>query len=69
MDYLYLLNIICDAHCFIKHISSLFLEQFVLDVHFIVEIAKYGGYFSNNSLILINLMKSALLSAGLDPER
>ena len=68
MTYLYLLNIICDAHCFIKHISSVFLEQFVLDMHFIVEIANHGGYFSNNTLILVNLMKSALLSAGLDLE-
>ncbi|KAF3436112.1 hypothetical protein FNV43_RR23204 [Rhamnella rubrinervis] len=49
--------------------DSLSFKQFVLDMHFIVEIANYGGYFSNNTLILINLMKSALLSAGLDPER
>lgn len=53
----------------ISHLCSWLLEQFVLDIHFIVEIAKYGGYFSNDALILVNLMKSALLSAGLDPER
>ncbi|KAL6271371.1 hypothetical protein ACE6H2_028282 [Prunus campanulata] len=44
-------------------------KQFVLDVQFLVEISKYGGYFSNNPLFLLNLMKSALLSAGLDPRR
>ncbi|KAH7517419.1 exocyst complex component EXO84B [Ziziphus jujuba] len=49
--------------------NSLTYKQFILDLHFIVETAKYGGYFSNNNLFLINLMKSALVSAGLDPER
>ncbi|KAM1346404.1 hypothetical protein ACFX13_036458 [Malus domestica] len=44
-------------------------KQFVLDVQFLVEISAYGGYYSNNPLFLINLMKSALLSAGLDPKR
>jgi hypothetical protein len=47
----------------------LFLEQFVLDVQFLVEIASYGGYFSNNPSVLVTSMKSAFLSAGLDPER
>ncbi|ONH93194.1 hypothetical protein PRUPE_8G218600 [Prunus persica] len=44
-------------------------KQFVLDVQFLVEISKYGGYFSNNPLFLLNLMKSALLSTELDPRR
>ncbi|KAI9182173.1 hypothetical protein LWI28_022759 [Acer negundo] len=44
-------------------------NQFVLDIHFLVEIAKYGGYFSNDPSILVTLMNSALNSAGLGPER
>ncbi|KAL6208815.1 hypothetical protein ACLB2K_019760 [Fragaria x ananassa] len=44
-------------------------KQFVLDVQFLVEITKYGGYFSNNPLFLMNLMKSAFFSAGLNPRR
>ncbi|KAK3193474.1 hypothetical protein Dsin_024784 [Dipteronia sinensis] len=44
-------------------------NQFVLDIHFLVEIAKYGGYFSNNPSILVTLMNSALNSARLGPER
>ncbi|XP_004292228.1 PREDICTED: uncharacterized protein LOC101306406 [Fragaria vesca subsp. vesca] len=44
-------------------------KQFVLDVQFLVEITKYGGYFSNNPFFLMNLMKSAFFSAGLNPRR
>lgn len=44
------------------------LLQFVLDLQFLTEIAKYGGYFSNPSA-LIDLMKSAFLSADPIPER
>ncbi|KAE7997868.1 hypothetical protein FH972_002465 [Carpinus fangiana] len=44
-------------------------KKFVLDVQFLVEIASYGGYFSNNPSVLVTSMKSAFLSAGLDPER
>ncbi|KAL5792699.1 hypothetical protein ACOSP7_001293 [Xanthoceras sorbifolium] len=40
-------------------------NQFVLDIHFLIEIAKYGGYFSNNPSILVTLMNSV----GLGPER
>ncbi|KAK8588394.1 hypothetical protein V6N12_022839 [Hibiscus sabdariffa] len=43
--------------------------QFVLDVHFLVEIIKYGGYFSNEPLILEHLVDTAFTSAGLDPKR
>ncbi|MCH94754.1 hypothetical protein A2U01_0015719, partial [Trifolium medium] len=37
----------------ILHTLSLFLEQFVLDVQFLVEIGMDGGYFSNNLLRLL----------------
>ncbi|XP_062024913.1 exocyst complex component EXO84B-like isoform X1 [Rosa rugosa] len=46
-----------------------FKQQFILDVQFLVEITRYGGYFSSNPLFLMNLMKSAFVSAGLDPRR
>ncbi|KAK2648883.1 hypothetical protein Ddye_016372 [Dipteronia dyeriana] len=52
----------------ISHDSDVY-NQFVLDIHFLVEIAKYGGYFSNDPSILVTLMNSALNSAGLGPER
>ncbi|CAJ1968214.1 unnamed protein product [Sphenostylis stenocarpa] len=42
-------------------------KQFLLDVQFLVEIGMYGGYFSNNPLLLLTLMKSTFNSAGLDP--
>ncbi|XP_028765490.1 uncharacterized protein LOC114723476 [Neltuma alba] len=44
-------------------------KQFVLDVQFLMEIAMYGGYFSNDPLVLLSLMKSTFHSAGLDPFR
>jgi hypothetical protein len=47
----------------------LFLEQLILDMQFLVEIASYGGYFSNNPSVLETFMKSAFLLAGLDPEK
>ena len=58
-----------DSCANIISLMFLFLEQFVLDVQFLVEIASYGGYFSNNPSVLVTSMKSAFLSAGLDPER
>ncbi|KAJ1397857.1 Exocyst component Exo84, C-terminal [Sesbania bispinosa] len=42
-------------------------KQFILDVQFLVEIGMYGGYFSNDPLLLLTLMKSTFSSAGLDP--
>ncbi|KAK7267434.1 hypothetical protein RIF29_20108 [Crotalaria pallida] len=42
-------------------------DQFVLDVQFLVEIGMYGGYFSEDPLLLLTLMKSTFKSAGLDP--
>ncbi|RDX79924.1 Exocyst complex component EXO84A, partial [Mucuna pruriens] len=42
-------------------------KQFILDVQFLVEIGMYGGYFSNDPLLLLTLMKSTFNSAGLDP--
>ncbi|KAK7393371.1 hypothetical protein VNO78_21924 [Psophocarpus tetragonolobus] len=52
-----------------KNVSSQTDEakQFVLDVQFLVEIGMYGGYFSNDPLLLLTLMKSSFNSAGLDP--
>ncbi|XP_024019164.1 exocyst complex component EXO84C [Morus notabilis] len=43
-------------------------KQFVLDLRFLVEITKYGGYFSNNPSLLEDLVKSAFLSSDLIPE-
>ncbi|TYI55535.1 hypothetical protein E1A91_D11G148800v1 [Gossypium mustelinum] len=43
--------------------------QFVLDMHFLAEIVKYGGYFSKKPLVLQSLVDTAFTSAGLDPER
>ncbi|GMI66420.1 hypothetical protein HRI_000311300 [Hibiscus trionum] len=45
------------------------ISQFVLDVHFLVEIVKYGGYFSNKPLVLQSLVDTTFTSAGLDPKR
>lgn len=54
--------------CFsISHPLSLFLEQFIMDVQFLVEIGMYGGYFSTDPLLLLTVMKSTFNSAGLDP--
>ncbi|KAK8688562.1 hypothetical protein V6N13_087323 [Hibiscus sabdariffa] len=50
-------------------IEAIFSWMFVLDVHFLVEIIKYGGYFSNEPLILEHLVDTAFTSAGLDPKR
>lgn len=47
----------------------LFLEQFVLDKYFLDEIAMCGGYFFNNTLVLLTYMRSAFASAGLNPDR
>ncbi|KAL5561967.1 hypothetical protein UlMin_031714 [Ulmus minor] len=49
--------------------QSVIYKQFVLDIQFRAEISKFGGYFSNNPLVLVDLMKSAFLSTGLNPER
>ncbi|XP_052186810.1 exocyst complex component EXO84B-like [Diospyros lotus] len=50
-----------------------YFKQFVLDMQFLVEIARQGGYFSdsimNASLTLISRMESTFLSTGLDPKR
>lgn len=47
--------------------------QFVLDMQFLVEIARFGGYCSSNivdaSLALISHMESKYLSAGVNPFR
>ncbi|XP_021888566.1 exocyst complex component EXO84B-like isoform X3 [Carica papaya] len=43
-------------------------EQFIVNVYFLVEIARYGGYFSNSPLVLLDLMTSALSLAAVDPE-
>ncbi|OWM81531.1 hypothetical protein CDL15_Pgr007569 [Punica granatum] len=44
-------------------------DQFILDVQFLVEIAKHGEYFSENPFALEKLRESSFLSVGLDPER
>ncbi|XP_015579265.2 exocyst complex component EXO84A [Ricinus communis] len=44
-------------------------DQFVLDMHFLVEAIKYGEYFSKHPLVPATLMKEAFNSAGLDPFR
>ncbi|KAG2719270.1 hypothetical protein I3760_03G259800 [Carya illinoinensis] len=44
-------------------------KKFALDMQFLVEISRYGGYFCKNSSVLVNYMKLAFLSAGLNPER
>lgn len=48
---------------------SFLLEQFVLDVQFLVEIGMHEGYFYNDPLRVLTLMKSTFLSAGVDPFR
>ncbi|XWS36470.1 hypothetical protein CRYUN_Cryun20dG0088200 [Craigia yunnanensis] len=45
------------------------ISQFVLDMHFLVEIVRYGGYFYKTPLVLLSLVDSAFTSAGLDPKR
>ncbi|KAL3753110.1 hypothetical protein ACJRO7_000499 [Eucalyptus globulus] len=44
-------------------------QLFILDALFIAEIARRGGYFSQNPSALMDLLTSAYLSAGLDPQR
>ncbi|XP_029125367.1 exocyst complex component EXO84B-like [Cajanus cajan] len=41
-------------------------KQFILDVQFLVEIGMYGGYFSNDPLLILTLMKSTFNSVGLN---
>ncbi|KAG6748895.1 hypothetical protein POTOM_048833 [Populus tomentosa] len=41
-------------------------NQFVLDMHFLAEIIRFGDYFSTNPLVPATLMKSVFDSAGLD---
>ncbi|MBA0741635.1 hypothetical protein Gogos_014770 [Gossypium gossypioides] len=53
----------------LSDLPNLVAEQFVLDMHFLVEIVKYGGYFSKKPLVLQSLVDTAFTSAGLDPER
>ncbi|XVE53464.1 hypothetical protein DITRI_Ditri03aG0005500 [Diplodiscus trichospermus] len=45
------------------------INQFILDIHFLEEIMKYGGYFSKKPLVLQSLVDSTFTSAGLDPKR
>ncbi|KAF9608148.1 hypothetical protein IFM89_007534 [Coptis chinensis] len=48
-------------------------EQFVLDMQFLVEITRFGGYYSSNlsdaSSALISRMESVFLSAGVETHR
>ncbi|MBA0715327.1 hypothetical protein Golax_014230 [Gossypium laxum] len=53
----------------LSDLPNLVAEQFVLDMHFLAEIVKYGGYFSKKPLVLQSLLDTAFTSAGLDPER
>ncbi|XP_047336043.1 exocyst complex component EXO84A-like [Impatiens glandulifera] len=45
-------------------------EQFILDMHFLVELARHGGYYSNNlmtaSMSLVSRMESMIVSAGFE---
>lgn len=43
--------------------------QFILDMHFLLEITRFGDYFSTNPLVPATLMKSVTDLAGLDPTR
>ncbi|XVF81029.1 hypothetical protein PTKIN_Ptkin15bG0123600 [Pterospermum kingtungense] len=45
------------------------ISQFVLDMYFLEEIVKYGGYFLEKPLVLLSLVDSAFTSAGFDPKR
>ncbi|XP_065875555.1 exocyst complex component EXO84C-like [Euphorbia lathyris] len=45
------------------------LNQFVLDINFLVEVIRYGEYFPEQPLAPANLMQSVFISAGLDPLR
>jgi hypothetical protein len=45
------------------------VKQFVLDMHFLAEIIRFGDYFSTNPSVPATLMKSVFDSAGLDPTR
>lgn len=55
------LNVFCSC--------PMFLEQFFLDVHFLVEIVRHGEYFSEDPSFPATLMKSAFVSAGMDLRR
>lgn len=64
-------------HHLLSHFSNetliLNLKQLTLDIHFLLEIAKWGGYLSdtimNAYLDSESRMKSVFLSAGMDLER
>lgn len=60
-------------HIFFSEIPILTLKQLTLDIHFLLEIAKWGGYLSdtimNAYLDSESRIKSAFLSAGMDLER
>ncbi|WCJ38266.1 hypothetical protein M5689_019338 [Euphorbia peplus] len=45
------------------------LNQFVLDINFLVEVIRYGEYFPEYPLAAASLMQSVFISAGLDPLR
>ncbi|CAN0897604.1 Exocyst complex component EXO84C [Linum grandiflorum] len=49
--------------------SSQDSKQFVLDMHFLMEITRHGGYLSENPSALVALFESAFISVGLDPDR
>lgn len=65
--------------CFVLHASlSIFfhilnLKQLTLDIHFLLEIAKWGGYLSDTIMNVYldseSRIKSAFLSTGMDLER
>ncbi|CAN1270296.1 Exocyst complex component EXO84C [Linum perenne] len=44
-------------------------KQFVLDMHFLMEITRHGGYLSDNPSAPVALFESAFVSVGLDPDR
>ncbi|KAA8543404.1 hypothetical protein F0562_021101 [Nyssa sinensis] len=62
---------ITDEDLTVQHAGN--FKQFVLDMQFLVEITRCGGYFSdsimNASLDLVSQMESSFISAGLDPKR
>ncbi|KAF4358200.1 hypothetical protein F8388_009483 [Cannabis sativa] len=49
--------------------NSVNYKQFVMDFAFLAEISKLGGYFSSEPSALADLVKSAYVSVGLNPER
>lgn len=57
-----------------KRLSNvLIMQQFALDIQFLIGIAKFGGYCTENimnaSMTLLSHMESVFLSAGIDPKR